>query len=147
MKIKSIIESHVPKKKVEEARGDYEAYMDRFYDFLEIKWQEDYISVYDVLDGKMEDDDWVEQAQASAGDEDIEDLQMYRGDVKKFMNMAIDGAKLSSNAGEAIKTYATTWDHFRDSDEAKEYEDDFRDAEEYRRDPYGYHGVSRRDFY
>lgn len=131
--------------KVDESR--YDDYMDRFVKFLEIKWQEDYLSVYDVLDGHMEDDDWVEQAQALAGDEDIEDLKMYRGDIKKFMGMAIDGAKLSPNAGEAIKTYAVTWDDFEDSEDAKEYEEDFRDAEEYRRDPYGYHGVRRSDFY
>lgn len=141
MKIKTILEAQL----AEIDRDDYE---DRFGRFLDIKWEEDYTSVYDALDGLMSDDDWVDQVQDMLPQDDIEDLKMSNDDVEVFRKMAIDrGGVPSREMLDAINKFSVDVDEFESSEDADSYRDDFNDQLEYERDPYGYHGVSRKDFY
>lgn len=82
MKIKVILESQLFEidhdYRRDDPRDDYRDYDyedDKLENFLEIKWQEEYISVYDALDGFIEDNNWAEIVN-SWFESDIEDLKL-----------------------------------------------------------------------
>jgi len=104
---------------------------DDLYDFLQIKWDEDYISVYDALDGHASEDDWPEEAGALF-DAHIEDMKMHGHDLDKFRELSLnqDGTlKLRRGLRLAVHKFvkADEFDDWADSDDAEQYKDDHRD--------------------
>lgn len=136
MKIKVILESQLSEIDHEfrrdDPRDDYRDYDyddDKLEDFLKIKWQEDYISVYDALDGVLGDGNWAEKVN-SWFESDIEDLSFNEKDLDKFREMAVGATGANRKSIEqAVDKYVVADDFWswRKTDDVEQYVEMYHD--------------------
>lgn len=136
MKIKVILESQLSEIDHEfrrdDPRDDYQDYDyddDKLEDFLKIKWQEDYISVYDALDSVLGDGNWAEKVN-SWFESDIEDLSFNERNLDKFREMvAGDTGANRRNIEQAVDKYVVADDFWswRKTDDVEQYVEMYHD--------------------
>lgn len=152
MKLNAIMESQLQEVRRWTGRGGEERYDSDFADYLRDRWSEDYISVYDALDGYAGQDDWYDIASDAAEKagfaDDIQDLKISKNNSESFRKLVLDSnGDITPDIVQVLQKFAMTFEDFEQSDEAEEYRDDFHDSEELADDPYKYYGVRRSDFY